>query len=116
MIKEGCLDGVDEVYGYHNVPNFNEGEIRIIPGAIMAKVCIVRINIYGQGGHGAMPHKIQDVVTATAHTIENLHTVKSRCIDSKENFVFTICHVDSGHAHNVYPDKSFMEGTIRCYN
>jgi amidohydrolase len=25
MIEEGCLDGVDEVYGMHNVPNFREG-------------------------------------------------------------------------------------------
>jgi len=29
MIEEGCLDGVDEVYGYHNVPNFDEGDIQL---------------------------------------------------------------------------------------
>lgn len=36
MIKEGCLEGVDEVYGFHNIPQFNEGEIRVCPGPIMA--------------------------------------------------------------------------------
>ena len=36
MIKEGCLNGVDEVYGLHNVPNFDEGDIRVCNGAIMA--------------------------------------------------------------------------------
>lgn len=25
MIKEGCLEGVDEVYGLHNIPDFPEG-------------------------------------------------------------------------------------------
>jgi metal-dependent amidase/aminoacylase/carboxypeptidase family protein len=25
MIKEGCLNGVDEVYGCHNMPNFTAG-------------------------------------------------------------------------------------------
>lgn len=42
--------------------------------------------------------------------------MKSRCVDSKENFVFTLCNVESGYAHNVFPDKSFMQGTIRSYN
>lgn len=36
MIKEGCLEGVDEVYGFHNVPNFDEGDVRVKSGAIMA--------------------------------------------------------------------------------
>jgi metal-dependent amidase/aminoacylase/carboxypeptidase family protein len=38
MIKEGCLDGVDEVYGYHNIPNFDEGDIRVCEGPFFAKV------------------------------------------------------------------------------
>jgi len=25
MIKEGCMEGVDEVYGCHNIPNFTTG-------------------------------------------------------------------------------------------
>ena len=36
MIKEKCLVGVDEVYGLHNVPNFDEGDIRVCDGPIMA--------------------------------------------------------------------------------
>ena len=38
MIKEGCLDGVDEVYGYHNIPNFDEGDIRVCDGPFFAAV------------------------------------------------------------------------------
>ena len=48
--------------------------------------------------------------------MQNLHTVKSRCIDSKENFIFTICQFTSGHTYNVFPDEAFMQGTIRTYN
>lgn len=33
MIKEGVLDGVDEIYGLHNIPNFKEGQIRTKEGA-----------------------------------------------------------------------------------
>lgn len=114
--KDNCLEGVDEVYGFHNVPQFGEGEIRVCPGAIMSKVCIVKIKVLGKGGHGSMPHAVTDVINTGAHILSNLHTVKSRCIDSKENFVFTICQFESGFTHNVFPDEAFMQGTIRCYN
>ncbi|CDW83506.1 amidohydrolase [Stylonychia lemnae] len=117
MIKEdNCLQDVDEVYGFHNVPNFLEGEVRVVSGPIMAQVSVVRINVVGRGGHGSLPHLVNDVITASAFILNNLHTIKSRCIHNKENFVFTICQVDSGFTHNVFPDKSFMQGTIRSYN
>ena len=90
MIKEGCLEGVDEVYGYHNIPNFEEGDVRVAAGAFMAKVTDVKIKVLGQGGHGSAPHMCKDVISAGAAILTNLHTVKSRCIESKENFIFTI--------------------------
>jgi len=90
MIKEGCLDGVDEVYGYHNVPNFEEGDVRVIEGAIMAQVAPVKIKVVGKGGHGSTPHMVNDVITAGGAILNNLHTIKSRCVDSKENFIFTL--------------------------
>ena len=66
MIKEGCLDGVDEVYGFHNVPNFHEGDIRVVSGPIMSAVTIVQITVKGRGGHGSIPHKMKDPITAAA--------------------------------------------------
>ena len=116
MIKEGCLDGVDEVYGYHNIPNFEEGDIRVCEGPIMAKVTTVKIKVIGQGGHGSVPHMIKDVISAGAAILNALHTVKSRCIDSKENFIFTLTQFTSGFTYNVFPDEAFMQGTIRSYN
>ena len=47
MIKEGCLEGVDEVYGFHNVPNFDEGDIRVIAGPIFASIVEVQIKVLG---------------------------------------------------------------------
>ena len=47
MIEEGCLDGVDEVYGYHNIPNFDEGDIRVIEGPIFAARTELKIKING---------------------------------------------------------------------
>lgn len=84
MIKEGCLDGINEVYGYHNVPNFPEGDIRVVEGPIMACGTTVKIRVVGQGGHGSVPHMIKDVISAGAAIVTALHTVKSRCLIQKK--------------------------------
>jgi len=116
MIKEGCLDGVDEVYGYHNVPNFDEGDIRVCEGPIFAAPTTVSIKIIGQGGHGSAPHNVKDPITAAAMVHQSLLSICARNMDSKTNIVFTICHFEGGHTYNVFPDYAIMEGTIRSYD
>jgi len=92
MIKEGCLKDVDEVYGLHNVPNFESGSIKVINGPIFAEITIVKIRVKGHGGHGSAPHNTKDPINASAFILTGLNAIKSRCIHSKENFVFTICN------------------------
>jgi len=116
MVKEGCMENVDEVYGFHNIPNFDEGDIRVCEGAFFAAVTRVEIKIKGQGGHGSTPHKLRDPIAAANAVYQTLHTIKSRSIDSRENWVFTICQMTSGSTFNVFPDDAFMQGTIRSYS
>ena len=47
MIKEGCLENISEVYGFHNVPNFDEGDIRVCEDAIFAGESEVVIKVTG---------------------------------------------------------------------
>ena len=47
MVEEGCMKGVDEVYGFHNMPNFDEGDIRVCEGGFFAAVTQVKIKIIG---------------------------------------------------------------------
>ena len=82
MIKEGCLEGVDEVYGFHNIPNFDEGDIRVCGGPIMASSTIVKIKILGLGGHGSLPHKVRDPISAGASMLNSFHVIKSRLINN----------------------------------
>ena len=116
MIKEGCLEGVDEVYGLHNMPNFDEGDIRVCEGGFLAGGCYVAITVRGQGGHGSAPHKLIDPIAAANQIYQALHTIKSRNIDNRENWVFSLCVLKAGSVYNVYPDEATMEGTMRYYN
>lgn len=116
MVKEKCLQGVDEVYGFHNVPIFDEGDIRVCEGAFFASSTVVKIKIFGHGGHGSTPHKLTDPISAANAVYQALHTIASRNVCSRENFVFTICNFKAGHTYNVFPDEAFMEGSIRSYD
>ena len=66
MIKEGCLEGIQEIYGYHNVPNFDQGDVRVCEGAFFAAGSKVTITVKGQGGHGSSPHKLVDPIVCAA--------------------------------------------------
>ena len=110
------MDSVDEVYGFHNIPNFDEGDIRVCSGAFFAAVTIVKIKIIGQGGHGSTPHKLVDPISCANQIYQAFHSIKSRNVCSRKNLVFTICNFTSGHTFNVFPDSAFMQGTIRSYD
>ena len=64
MIKEGCLEDIDEVYALHNIPNFDEGDIRICEGPILAGFTLIKIIIKGKGGHNQTPSDPIDAATA----------------------------------------------------
>ena len=83
MVREGCMKGVDEVYGFHNIPNFDEGDIRVCVGGFFAAVTVVKIRVIGRGGHGSTPYKLTDCISAANAIYQALHTIKSRNIDSK---------------------------------
>jgi hippurate hydrolase len=53
MVQEGCMEGVDEVYGFHNWPTSKAGELWILPGAVMSSIVILKIRIIGTMGHGS---------------------------------------------------------------
>ena len=62
MIKDGCLDGVDEIYGLHNWPTHPVGYCMVKSGAMMSEVTVIELKIFGKGGHGSTPEKCVDPV------------------------------------------------------
>ena len=55
LIDNGCLEGVDEVYGFHNWPVGKLGDVWCKEGAVMSQISILKIIIIGEGGHGSAP-------------------------------------------------------------
>ena len=115
MIRDGCLNGVDEIYGIH-VWNYQPlGEIGVKNGPVMAAADMFNIKIKGIGGHGAAPQGTVDAIVVSSHLIQALQTIVSRNTNPIESTVVTIGQINGGHNFNIISDEVNLTGTARAY-
>ncbi|RUU70895.1 M20/M25/M40 family metallo-hydrolase, partial [Mesorhizobium sp. M7A.F.Ca.MR.362.00.0.0] len=62
MIEDGCLDGVDVVFGAHLASGNALGEVLYGVGPASAASDTFELKIQGKGGHGASPHQTIDSI------------------------------------------------------
>ncbi|NNC83068.1 MAG: amidohydrolase [Flavobacteriales bacterium] len=115
MIAEGVLDElpVELIIGQHVFPELPAGEVGFRPGMYMASADEVYIDIYGRGGHGAMPHLNIDPVVIMAEVISNLQHLVSRHAKATIPTVLSFGKVTADGATNVIPEKVSLVGTFR---
>lgn len=115
MIEEGCLEGVDEVFGYHNVPFGEQGSITLKSGELMAGSVEVIVDIEAKGGHPSQPPHSIDPITAASNLHAAFHTIKSRNIFNTDVVSFTVCAINSPTPSNDIPKLVKMKGTLRYF-
>lgn len=74
---------------------------------------VFRIEVTGKGCHGAMPNYGVDPLNVMAHIHIALQAISAREATPTEMAILTIGQMHGGHAPNVIPETSYMEGTIR---
>ena len=118
MIKDGLFDKFpcDELYGLHNAPDLNHGEIAILPGPAMAGADFFDIVIQGYGAHGAMPERSKDPVVIGMTVGQALQSIVSRNVDPLQAAVVSITQFHAGSAYNVIPGEAKLSGTVRCFS
>ncbi len=116
MIEDGCLDGVDVIYGAHVHSPIAYGKIGTIAGPAMATADSVGIKVTGLGGHGARPNVAIDPVVVSAHLILALQSIVSRQTDPLRSAVVTIGAIHGGNAFNVIPETVELRGTVRTFD
>ena len=117
MIKDGLFEKFpcDEIYGLHNAPDLNHGEIAILPGPAMAGADFFDITINGYGAHGAMPERSKDPVVIAMTLGQALQTIVSRNVDPLKPAVLSITQIHAGSAYNVIPGEAKLCGTVRAF-
>jgi hippurate hydrolase len=118
MIKDGLFNQFpcDEIYGLHNAPDMNHGEIAIFPGPGMAAADFFDITINGYGAHGAMPERSKDPVVIAMALGQAMQTIVSRNVNPLQSAVLSITQIHAGSAYNVIPGDAKLCGTVRTFS
>lgn len=116
MIADGCLEGVDVVFGTHLWASEPTGKIQFRKGPIMAAADRFEIHIQGQGGHGASPHETKDAIVIASQLVLNLQQIVSRRVNPVDSAVISVGSFVADNAFNVIADKAKLIGTVRTFN
>lgn len=116
MIEDGCLDGVDAIFGNHLWSSNPVGEIGYRSGPVMAAADKFTITINGKGGHGAAPHETVDSIIVGTTVINQLQQIVSRRVDPLQPAVVTVGSFNAGNAFNVIADSATIVGTVRTFD
>jgi hippurate hydrolase len=115
MIEEGLFERfpVESVYGLHNMPGLDRGQVALRAGPLLAAADTVTIEITGKGGHAAIPHMAIDPVVIGAEIVMALQTIASRRIDPLDSLVISVTRFDAGTADNIIPETARLTGSVR---
>ncbi|MFK3959674.1 M20 family metallopeptidase [Pseudalkalibacillus hwajinpoensis] len=116
MIEDGCLEGVDVLFGTHLWSGFPTGTIAYKAGRIMAAADSFEIVIKGRGGHGGIPHEALDSIVIASQLVGNLQQIVSRFINPSSTAVISIGSFHAGSAFNVISETATLKGTVRTFD
>jgi amidohydrolase len=118
MIEAGVLKNpdVDAIIGLHLWNNLPLGTVGVRSGALMAAAECFNCQIWGKGGHGAMPHQTIDTVVVAAQVVNALQSIVARNVNPLDAAVVTVGELHAGSKRNVIADSARMNGTVRYFN
>ncbi len=113
MIRDGALEGVDCIYGWHNWPALPLGVALCPDGAVMSGNGTFHMRILGRGGHASQPEVCRDPVLAAAAITLNLQQIVSRRLPPQAAAVVSVTSLLADSGVTVIPDSVRLEGSIR---
>lgn len=118
MLEDGVFrDHVPEfIVKQHAYIDLPAGKIAFQSGVIMASADEVHIKVKGQGGHGALPHELNDTVLAASNVIVAMQQIVSRRRNPFNPMVLSFGKFIADGATNVIPDEVTLAGSLRCMN
>ena len=116
MIEDGCLEGVDVIFGTHLISTLPYGEVYYREGFAMAASDLYEITITGKGGHGSNPHMTVNPLITASQLVVNLQQIVSRCVDPLKSAVLSVGTFHSGTTFNVVPHTAKISGTVRTFD
>lgn len=116
MIEDGCLEGVDVVFGAHLASGSKLGDVLYRVGPTSAASDTFELKIQGKGGHGASPHQTVDAIAIGAQIANQWKHIVSRRVNPQKPAVISIGSFHAGNAGNVIADTAELTGTVRTFD
>jgi amidohydrolase len=118
MLKDGLFQRFpkpDYALSMHDDASGPSGTIMYHAGAFRASSDVVNITVYGQGGHGAVPHETRDPIVMAARIVLALQTLVSRENNPIDPAVITVGSIHGGTVPNIIPDQVTMSLSVRTF-
>ena len=118
MIEDGLFEQfpMDSVWGMHNWPGMDEGNVAVHKGSVMAAADRFEVTVNGNGGHAAMPQSTNDPVLAITAIVQALQQIVSRKQNPLDAVVVSVTQINAGSGFNIIPQVTDFIGTIRTVN
>lgn len=113
-IADGAMVDVDAIIGGHVDLDYPVGTVALQPGAMCASSDHFRLEVIGQGGHGARPHQGIDAVVAASHLVLALQLIVAREVRPGAPAVITVGKLVAGERANILASNAVLEGTVRA--
>jgi hippurate hydrolase len=118
MIKDGLFTRFpkpDYALSMHDDVSMPAGQVGYFAGPFRASADTVTVTIFGQGGHGAVPHDTRDPVVMSARIVMALQTLVSRENNPMDPVVITVGSIHGGTQANIVPDQVKLQMTVRTF-
>lgn len=114
MIEAGVLENpkVSAIYGLHVHTELEAGQVGFHAGHFMASSDEIYLNVFGKGGHAAMPANFISPLLISAEILLALKPLT----DMKVPTVLSFGRITADGATNVIPELAELEGTLRCFD
>lgn len=113
MIEDGALDGVSEIYGWHNWPAIKFAKALCPDKTVMAGNGTFHIEVIGKGGHASQPELCSDPILAASAITLALQQIVSRFLAPQDAAVVSVTSIDGRSGLTSIPDSVLVEGSIR---
>lgn len=113
MIRDGALEGVDWIFGWHNWPAIPFGQAVCPDGPVMGANGIFEIQLKGRGGHASQPESSRDPILAGSALVQSIQQIVSRRIAPQAAAVVSVTIFEAGRAITAIPDSARLAGSVR---
>lgn len=113
FLAQGCMEGVDRVFGLHVAPDLPLGTVGLKPGLNNAAVDRFSIRVQGKSVHVSTPEQGVDALYIASHIVTALQAQVARRTSPVEPVILGIGMFHSGTTYNALAESAVLEGTTR---